>query len=421
MSDAASVQEVLDQLGPDARWGRVVVAHLAAGPATIDDLVHASGLSRRTVERLIAAVEAAPGPAAETPVGPATDRVRLPQLAVDSETVRTLADLIERAPAPRHGLDQIPADAETVVARAALLRSQFEVGGQLLFLGDHDLTSIAAALTMPGVEITVVDIDEPLLEYLDAVATERGLAISTRFADLRDGLPDELLGHATLVFTDPPYSADGVALFLERALSALANRDRGRVVIAYGAGDHRPDLALAVQERMQRLRVVIEAIYPSFNRYVLAQAIGGWSDLYVCRPTAGTWKRLGRTASTRRLYTQGPQAEESADAASHSPPVAAAIALAPDGSVVDLRREPDELLLRVLRSRPTPPSPSSCATTTPTSSTSDHSAPCSTSWNRVRRCASIAARPIRRPRSLRPPRRMRDRRASRSRTFPVTG
>ena len=116
------------------------------------------------------------------------------------------------------------------------------------------------------------------------------------------------------MFTDPPYSADGVALFLERALGALANRDRGRVVIAYGAGDHRPDLALAVQERMQRLRVVIEAIYPSFNRYVLAQAIGGWSDLYVCRPTAGTWKRLGRATPTRRLYTQGPQAEESADA-----------------------------------------------------------------------------------------------------------
>ena len=58
MSDPASLQEVLDQLGPDARWGRVVVAHLAEGPATIDDLVHASGLSRRTVERLIAAVEA---------------------------------------------------------------------------------------------------------------------------------------------------------------------------------------------------------------------------------------------------------------------------------------------------------------------------------------------------------------------------
>ena len=82
---------------------------------------------------------------------------------------------------------------------------------------------------MPDVEITVVDIDEPLLEFLDAVAAERGLAIRTLFADLRDGLPDELLGHATLVFTDPPYSADGVALFLERALSALANRDRGAV------------------------------------------------------------------------------------------------------------------------------------------------------------------------------------------------
>ena len=172
----------------------------------------------RTVERLIAAVEGSPGSTSEVVVdGLATDRARLPQLDVDSEMVRTLADLIERAPPPRHGLDQIPADAETVVARAELLRAQFAVGGRLLFLGDHDLTSIAAALVMPEVEITVVDIDEPLLEFLDAVAAERGLAIRTLFADLRDGLPDELVGQATLVFTDPPYSADGVALFLERA------------------------------------------------------------------------------------------------------------------------------------------------------------------------------------------------------------
>ncbi len=345
MTDAVSLQELLAQLGPDARWGRVVVARLAAGPAPIDELVHASGLSRRTVERLVAAFDGSAPPTADS----AADRTRLPQLDIDSEIVRTLADLIDRAPPPRQVLDQIPADAETVVARAALLRTQFDVvGGQLLLLGDHDLTSIAAAFAMPDAEITVVDIDEPLLEFIDAVATERGLAIRTLFADLRDGLPDELLGSAALVFTDPPYSADGVALFLERALSALANRDRGRVVIAYGAGDHRPDLALAVQERMQRLRVAIEAIYPSFNRYVLAQAIGGWSDLYVCRPTAGTWKRLGRTTPTRRLYTQGPLAEEAAAAEARSPVTDAATALVPGGSVIDLRREPDDLLLRAL-------------------------------------------------------------------------
>ena len=353
MSDTPSVQEVLDELGPDARWGRVVVAHLAAGPASVDELVHASGLSRRTVERLVAAFSGA-GSGSGSGSSPSTvdgaeDRTRLPRLDVDPELVRTLADLIERAPPARHVLDQIPADAETVVARAALLGSQFDVGKgrQVVVLGDHDLTSIALALVMPDTEIAVVDIDEPLLAFIDAIATERGLTIRTLFADLRDGLPDELVGSAALVFTDPPYSADGVTLFLERGLSALENRERGRIVIAYGAGDHRPDLALAVQERMQRLRVVIEAIYPSFNRYVLAQAIGGWSDLYVCRPTAGTWKRLGRVRPTRRLYTQGPQAEESPEPGS-SPALDAAIALVPSASVVDLRREPDELLLRVL-------------------------------------------------------------------------
>jgi hypothetical protein len=259
-----------------------------------------------------------------------------------------MAELIERAPAPRQVLDQIPADSETVVARVALLTSQFDVGeGQLLFLGDHDLTSIAYARARPGSEITVVDIDEPLLEFIDGVARERGLSIRVLFADLRGGLPDALAGSAALVFTDPPYSPDGVALFLECGLAALANRDRGRVVFAYGAGDHRPDLALAVQERLQRLRVVIEAMYPSFNRYVLAQAIGGWSDLYVCRPTAATWRRLGRELPTRNLYTQGPRARE-ARTDVHSPTVDAAAALVPNGEVLDLRREPDELLLRAL-------------------------------------------------------------------------
>ena len=292
MTGVASAPELLDQLGPDARWGRVVVARLAAGPAPIDELVHASGLSRRTVERLVAAFDGAPPPT----IDPVADRARLPRLDVDSEMVRTLGRLDRPGCSPastRYSTRSRPTwRPSSPVPRCS--RSQFDVvGGQLLLLGDHDLTSIAAVLVMPRIEITVVDIDEPLLEFIDAVARRARPRVRTLFADLRDGLPDELLGTAALVFTDPPYSADGVALFLERALGALANRDRGRVVIAYGAGDHRPDLALAVQERMQRLRVVIEAIYPSFNRYVLAQAIGGWSDLYVCRPTAGTWKRLG--------------------------------------------------------------------------------------------------------------------------------
>ena len=47
------------------------------------------------------------------------------------------------------------------------------------------------------------------------------------------------------------------------------------------------------------------------------------------------------------VYTQGPQASE-ASAAAHSPAVDAAAALVPDGVVTDLRREPDELLLRAL-------------------------------------------------------------------------
>jgi len=113
------------------------------------------------------------------------------------------------------------------------------------------------------------------------------------------------------VFTDPPYTPEGLELFTARGLQGLANRDNGAVVVAYGYSDLHRTLGFQVQSAAHRLSLVYEAVLPHFNRYTGAQAIGSASDLYVWRPTPRTWRTLDRLAAgAEGIYTRGTQAVE---------------------------------------------------------------------------------------------------------------
>ena len=70
-----------------------------------------------------------------------------------------------------------------------------------------------------------------------------------------------------------------------------------------------------MQEALHELRLLIEALYPQFNRYVGAEAIGSASALYVTRPTRRTWaaaEKKGR--SSARIYSGGKASLESSAA-----------------------------------------------------------------------------------------------------------
>src|SRR5690606_67100 len=90
------------------------------------------------------------------------------RLAEHADLVGRMQRWIDGAPPARAALDQVSATAETVVRRALWLDSTFDLdGARLLCLGDHDLTSLAVAAVNPRVAITVVDVDDALLEYVD--------------------------------------------------------------------------------------------------------------------------------------------------------------------------------------------------------------------------------------------------------------
>ena len=203
-------------------------------------------------------------------------------------------------PAARAALDHVQATAETMTKRALWPATTYELrGAHLVCVGDHDLTALAACTASPELTATVVDVDDDLLAYVDRMATERGLRIRCLHADFRFGLPPSVAASADLVFTDPPYTPEGMALFVARGVEALRDVAAGRVLVAYGYSERNPTLGLKVQQEVQRLGVVYEAILPSFNRHLGAQAVGSASDLYVCRPTSRSPRRASRPPSTR--------------------------------------------------------------------------------------------------------------------------
>ena len=316
-----AVQELLAEAGVLARPLRALLALLAEGPRPLDDLIRLSAVPRRTVEDVLAAagddVEQSADGYRLTADAAARYRVRFAldelgsQGSTSSEVLEKLRQFIATGPKPLTALDHVSATAESVLHRAEWFRDNYDLrGARLLCLGDHDLTSLAVTLVEPSVSVTVVDLDERILAHIDRISAEHGLGIRTLHTDLRFGLPPLL--EADLVFTDPPYTPEGIGLFATRAAECLAGPN-SRLLIAYGFSARTPALGHKVQQELLRLGMVFEAILPDFQRYHGAQAIGSASDLYVCQPTAHTRKLALRQAPG--IYTHGPQSVEALEAA----------------------------------------------------------------------------------------------------------
>ena len=201
-------------------------------------------------------------------------------------------------PKPKRQFDQFGATEETLAARANLLAERgFLSDSKILFLGDYDLTSLVCLPKEKNTEIWVLDADRDVLEV---IKRESKGAIFTVEHNLTAPLPKRLVASFDSVFTDPPYTPEGVSLFLSRSLEALVKGVRGRIFLSYGSLD--PVRVLALQEKILEHGVLIEELRPGFNEYLAAKTIGDVSDLYVLRPTAKTHPLI-RGEHQGKIYT----------------------------------------------------------------------------------------------------------------------
>lgn len=186
--------------------------------------------------------------------------------------------------------DQFIATRESTARRAALLNFLGDLEGKsIVFLGDDDFTSIATAVLKYASQITVLDIDKRILEQIEKISFHEKLDIKTEFYDARKRLNVSLKGKFDVVFTDPPYTPEGVSLFISRAIELLNTVNKaGRIYICFGTSDKAKERYVPIQRALSEAGLMIRYVLDGFTRYDGAESVGSSSNLYICEVTPRT-------------------------------------------------------------------------------------------------------------------------------------
>ncbi|MHA1987555.1 MAG: adenosylmethionine decarboxylase, partial [Promethearchaeota archaeon] len=177
---------------------------------------------------------------------------------------------------------------------------------------DDDFISLAVGLTKLAQEITVLDIDQRVLNNLSTLAEELSLVKFNVFPhDLREPFPDDLVNKYDVVVMDPPYTIEGLRLFLKRASQVL----KSNIIIKgtnYAMVGKKCILSFGNKppEDMQKLQFsildhgfIINEMIPDFNHYKGASIIGQFSHLYYLQSVNNPSSKYNLRLASGPIYT----------------------------------------------------------------------------------------------------------------------
>ncbi len=112
--------------------------------------------------------------------------------------------------------------AEDVLRRVEFMYERGDLlNSEIFVVGDDDLFSIASTLTGMPKEVSVIDIDDRLIDFINSVAEELSLPVEAEVCDAQEELPEKFRGKYDVFVTDPVETVPGLKLFLSRGVSAL--------------------------------------------------------------------------------------------------------------------------------------------------------------------------------------------------------
>jgi len=207
--------------------------------------------------------------------------------------------------------DQGYVTEETTLHRVAFMWQRGDLEGkEVIFLGDDDLVSVAAALTRAPKRVVALDIDDRLVDFIKEVSDSEGLGIEVVKHDLREPMPEDLVGRFDTFFTDPTESLKGFKAFVERGLLCL----KGPGCAGY-FGLTRREASLRKWGEIQRFLyeagAVVTDLRDDFNDYVnwpYIESMRSWSHL-PARRVPGPREVWYRSALFRVEVVEGPRAE----------------------------------------------------------------------------------------------------------------
>lgn len=218
--------------------------------------------------------------------------------------IELLKKYAAQRPSPERKYDQFTATIETTARRASLLNFFEDVRGKrLLFLGDGDFTAVAVANFHTASRITVLDIDSRILDKIGSISKREKLKINLGNYDARKPIPSSHSGKFDVVFTDPPYTEDGIKLFVSRAIKALdLSNQAARIYVCYGNSDRAKERFLPIYNVFADSGLMARWVFDKFNRYRGAESIGSASSLFVLEVTPKTEPLIVKSYN-RPIYT----------------------------------------------------------------------------------------------------------------------
>jgi len=191
--------------------------------------------------------------------------------------IRKFTDM--RGP-PNTVIDQSFATTETSLVRVLTMGDNYDLfHGSYALIGDSDLTCIPLALfSNSKSRVVVFDIDTRIRDIIDCANKELKLNIEFVEHDLRKNIPEEYKNQFGCFVTDPPYTINGLNLFISRGIQLINDTQGGVGYLSFGSKP--PQDQLQIQKNLSKMGCLFTHILPRFNEYVGAQKLGGVSTFY---------------------------------------------------------------------------------------------------------------------------------------------
>jgi len=222
-------------------------------------------------------------------------------------------EFLKQRPKPCYNYDQAHAEISTVIKRTMYLLKKGDIEGRnIIFLGDDDATSIAVGLSGLAKKITIIDIDKRILDFLSEIVEEFSLKnFNIIHHDLRDPSPKNIINKYDIAVIDPPYTNQGLRLFLKRAKQALKTSIKidGKIHSVIGKrcllcfGNKPPEEMQKAQISMLNQGFVIKEMVPNFNHYRGASILGHFSHLYYLHLTKNVYAENNMSLKSSPIYT----------------------------------------------------------------------------------------------------------------------
>jgi predicted methyltransferase len=158
--------------------------------------------------------------------------------------------------------DQQPISTSSAILILKKILEYLPLEEKMLFVGDDDFISILLGLINSQIKITVVDIDDEVLDVIEKVSKKFELSIDLKKIDVEKGKIREKF---ISFLTNPPYTEDGVKTFVKFGTSCLG-KDGGICFLEVG-NESIEKRFLFLQEFFAKSGLWLNELLPGFISY----------------------------------------------------------------------------------------------------------------------------------------------------------